>query len=94
MKVKPLGNHVLVRPEPAQDKSKGGILIPDNSKEKPLIGEILAVGPGETGSDGKLLAMSVKKGDKVLYTRYAGSEIKDLGEDLIMRESDILAVVE
>ena len=93
MKVQPLGNHVLVRPEPAQDKSKGGIIIPDNAKQKPLIGEVLEVGPGAMGSDGKVVPLTVKKGDKVLYTRYAGSEIKDLGEDLMMTEDDILAIV-
>lgn len=92
MKLQPLGNKILVRPEPKADKSPGGIILPDNAKEKPLIGEIVAVGPGKT-VDGVLVPMSVKVGQKVIYTRWAGSEVKEFGEDLVMSEDDLLGIV-
>ena len=87
--MKPINDRVVVKPAPAEEKTKGGIIIPDTAKEKPQRGEVIAVGPGK---DGK--ALTVKKGDTVLYGKYAGTEIQIDGEDyLIMRESDILAIV-
>jgi chaperonin GroES len=77
-----------------EQKTAGGIIIPDNAKEKPQKGEVVATGPGKTGEDGKLIAITLKKGDKVLYGKYSGTEVKVDGKDyLIMRESDVLAVL-
>lgn len=94
MNVKPLADRVLVRPLEAEEKTAGGIIIPDNAKEKPQKGEIVAVGEGKISDSGQKIAMSLKSGDKVLYGKYSGTEISIEGEDyLIMRESDVLAVI-
>ena len=94
MNVKPLADRVLVRPLEAEEKTAGGIIIPDNAKEKPQKGEIVAVGEGKISDSGQKIAMSVKNGDKVLYGKYSGTEISVEGGDyLIMRESDVLAVI-
>ena len=91
-KVTPLGDRVLVMPLEQQEMKKGGIIIPDTAKEKPQEGEVVAVGPGLTAKDGKRIPMEVKKGDRVLYGKYSGTEVR-LGDEeyLILRESDILA---
>jgi len=87
--MRPINDRVVVKPAPADDKTKGGIIIPDTAKEKPQRGEIVAVGPGKDGN-----AMTIKKGDTVLYGKYAGQELNYEGEDyLIMREDDILIVL-
>ena len=94
MNVKPLADRVLVRPLEAEEKTAGGIIIPDNAKEKPQKGEIVAVGPGKVADSGEKVAMELKKGDKVLYGKYSGTEVTVDGTDyLIMRESDVLAVI-
>ncbi|MGE5528659.1 MAG: co-chaperone GroES [Patescibacteria group bacterium] len=94
MAVQPVGDRVLVKPLETEERSKGGVIIPDTAKEKPQMGEVLAVGPGKILENGQRLAPECKKGDKVLYTSYAGTEVKVDGEKLLlMRESDILAVV-
>jgi chaperonin GroES len=95
MKIQPLGDRVVVRPLEAEAKTKGGILLPENAKEKPQQGEIVAVGKGKTLDNGAVSALEVKVGDKVLYGKYSGNEIttKDGEELLIMREEDILAIV-
>ena len=94
MKVQPLGDRVLVKPLEAKETTKGGIVIPDTAKEKPQEGEIVAVGEGRKTDDGKVIALSVKKGDKVLYGKYSGTEINVEGEEhLIIKEEDILAIV-
>jgi len=91
-KIKPLGDRVVIKPIPREEVSKGGIILPDTAKEKPQEGEIIAVGPGRLTDDGQRVAMEVKVGDKVIYSRYAGTEFKlDDEEVVIMRESDILA---
>ena len=93
MTVKPLADRVLVKPVEAAETKKGGIIIPDTAKEKPQEGEVIEVGPGRV-EDGKTVKMEVKKGDRVLYGKYSGTEVNIDGDDmLIMRESDILAVV-
>lgn len=95
MAVKPLADRVLVKPIEAAEVKKGGIIIPDTAKEKPMQGEIQEVGPGRQTEEGKLVPMNVKKGDKVLYGKYSGTEISLNGDDLlIMRESDVLAVID
>ncbi len=94
MKVKPLADRVVVKPSPAEEKTKGGIILPDTAKEKPVIGEVVAVGPGKVTDDGKKIAPEVKVGDKVLYGKYSGTEVTIDGEEyLIMREADIFAIV-
>jgi chaperonin GroES len=91
-KIKPLGDRVVIKPTPKEEISKGGIVLPDTAKEKPQDGKIIAVGPGRLTDDGKRIAMEVKVGDKVIYSKYAGTEIKVDDEELIiLRESDILA---
>jgi len=91
-KLEPLGDRVVIRPTPKEEVSKGGIVLPDTAKEKPQEGKIIAVGPGRLTEEGNRIAMEVKKGDKVLYSKYAGTEFKLDGEELIvMREGDILA---
>jgi len=91
-KIEPLGDRVVIKPTPKEEVSKGGIVLPDTAKEKPQEGKIIAVGPGRLTEDGKRIAMEVKKGDKVIYSKYAGTEFKLDGEELIiMREGDILA---
>ena len=92
-KIRPLGERVVIKPLPREEISKGGIVIPDTAKEKPQEGDIIAVGPGKLSDDGKRIAMEVKVGDKVVYSKYAGTEFKlDEEEVVILRESDILAV--
>ncbi|GIV55492.1 MAG: co-chaperone GroES [Chlorobi bacterium NICIL-2] len=94
MNLTPLYDRVIVRPSEPEEVTKGGIIIPDTAKEKPMQGEVVAVGNGKVTEDGKVLPLSVKVGDKVLYGKYAGTEIKIDGEDyLIMRESDIFAII-
>ncbi len=94
MKIKPLADRVVIKPAPAEEKTKGGIILPDTAKEKPVIGEIVAVGPGKIADDGKKITMEVKVGDKVLYGKYSGTEVTVEGEEyLIMREADIFAIV-
>ena len=91
-KLKPLGDRVLVKPLTGEEVTKGGIILPDTAKEKPQRGEVIAVGPGRLDEEGKRIAMDVKKGDKVIYAKFAGTEIKIEDEEyLILRESDILA---
>ncbi len=96
MKIRPLQDRVIVkRLEEAVEKTKGGIIIPDTAKEKPQHGKVIAVGKGKLNDDGKLTPLDVKVGDKILFGKYSGSEIKIDGEEhLIMREEDILGVVE
>jgi chaperonin GroES len=95
MKVRPLQDRVLVRRVAEEEKTKGGIIIPDSAKEKPAEGEVVAVGSGKTDDKGKLRPLQVKKGDRVLFGKYSGSEIKVDGTDhLILREDDILGVLE
>jgi chaperonin GroES len=95
MNVKPLGDRVLVQPIEQEEVKKGGIIIPDTAKEKPQEGKIVAVGPGKRDDNGKIIPMDVKKNDRVLYSKYGGTEIKIDGKDyLIMREDDILGVLE
>ena len=95
MKFRPLYDRVVIRRIEGEDKTKGGILIPDTVKEKPQEGEVVAVGPGARDESGKLIAIEVKAGDRVLFGKWSGSEVKIDGEDLlIMKESDILGVVE
>jgi chaperonin GroES len=95
MKVRPLNDRVLVIREEEEQKITGGIIIPDTAKEKPQRGKIVAVGSGKIGDDGKRIAMEVKKGDRVLFGKYAGTEFKIDGvEHVFMREDDILSIVE
>ena len=95
MKIRPLQDRVIVRRVSEEEKTKGGIIIPDTAKEKPQEGRVIAVGKGRIGENGKLLPMSLKDGDRVLFGKYSGSEIKLNGEEyLIMREEDILGVIE
>jgi chaperonin GroES len=95
MAVKPLADRVLIIPIEAAEVKKGGIIIPDTAKEKPVQGEVVEVGTGRLTEEGKLVPMNVKKGDKILYGKYSGTEIAIDGKDmLIMRESDVLAIVE
>ena len=95
MKIRPLHDRVIVRRIAEEEKSKGGIIIPDTAKEKPQEGKIVAVGKGKMSDEGKLIPVEVKVGDKILFAKYSGSEIKIDGEEhLIMREEDILGVVE
>ena len=94
VKVKPLHDRVLIEPMEAKESIKGGIIIPDSAKEKPQEGTVIAVGDGKVLDDGSKRAMSVKKGDKVIYSKYAGTEIKIDDKDcLLMREDDILGVI-
>ncbi len=95
MKFRPLHDRVVVRRLEEEERTKGGIIIPDTAKEKPQQGEIVAVGPGARGEDGKIVALDVKEGDRVLFGKWSGTEVKIDGEDLlIMKESDILGVIE
>ena len=92
--LKPLADRVIVKPIVKEEVTKGGIVLPDTAKEKPQEGEIVAVGPGKLGDDGKRIEMEIKKGDKVIYSKYAGTEWKQNDEEyLILRESDILAKI-
>ena len=93
--LKPLGDRLVVKPTPREEMTKSGIVLPDTAKEKPQEGMIIAAGPGRILDDGKRESMDVKQGDKVLYAKYAGTEFKIEGEDLlIVSQKDILAVVE
>lgn len=95
MKVRPLQDRIVVKRIEEESKTKGGIIIPDSAKEKPVEGEVIAVGSGKFNDKGELRALDVKKGDRVLFGRYAGNEIKIDGiEHLILREDEILGVVE
>ena len=95
MKIKPLGDRLIVKRLEQNTISAGGIIIPGTAQEKPLEGVVRAAGPGKSADDGALLALAVKEGDKILFGKYAGTEIKIQGEDLlILREDDVLAVVE
>lgn len=90
----PFGDRVFIKPVEREEVTAGGILLPDTAKEKPQEGKIVAVGPGRTADDGKRIAMESKIGDLVIYSKYAGSEVKEEGDDyLILRESDILAKI-
>jgi len=92
VKIEPLGDRVVIKPIPKEEVSKGGIVLPDTAKEKPQEGEIIAVGLGKLSEDGKRIAMEVKVGDKIVYSKYAGTEFKLEDEEVvILRESDILA---
>jgi chaperonin GroES len=95
MKLKPLGGRVIVEPIEQEEMTAGGIILPETAKEKPQEGKILAAGPGDRDDAGNRIAMEVKVGDKVLYAKYSGTEVKVEGKKLlILRESDILAIVE
>ena len=88
----PLGDRVVIKPLEKEEVTKGGLVLPDTAREKPQEGEVVAVGPGRVGDDGKRITMEVKAGDKVVYSKYAGTEFKEDDEEyLIVRESDILA---
>ena len=94
MKIRPLHDRVLVRRIEEDEKTKGGIIIPDTAKEKPSEGKVLAVGPGARGDDGKVQPLDVKKGNHILFGKWAGTEIQGEGEDLlIMKESDIMGII-
>ena len=94
MKFRPLGDRVLVRRVDEETKTKGGIIIPDTAKEKPQEGEVVSVGPGARDESGKVVALDVKAGDRVLFSKWAGTEIRLNGEDLlVMKESDIMGVL-
>ncbi|HUN65930.1 MAG TPA: co-chaperone GroES [Bacteroidota bacterium] len=94
MKIRPLADRVVIKPLPAEEKTKGGIFLPDTAKEKPVVGEIVAVGPGRKGDDGKVVPMELKVGDHVLYGKYSGTETTVDGQEyLILRESDVFAVL-
>jgi len=95
MKIRPLHDRIIVKRLDEEETTKGGIIIPDSAKEKPMEGEVIAVGNGKKTDDGKVIKMDVKAGDKVLFSKYAGSEVKiDDVEHLIMREDDILGIIE
>ncbi len=95
MKIRPLQDRVLVKRVEEEQKTKGGIIIPDTAKEKPIEGEVIAVGNGKVLEDGKVRALDIKKGDRVLFGKYAGTEVKiENVEHLILREDDILGVIE
>jgi chaperonin GroES len=94
MKIKPLADRVVVKPLEAEEKTKGGLYVPDTAKERPQQGEVVAVGTGKVSDDGKNIPMEVKVGDKILYGKYSGTEVNYDGvEYLIMRESDIFAII-
>ena len=95
MKLKPLGDHVVIKPLEAEDRTPGGIVLPDTAKEKSTKGEVIAVGSGRTLPNGRVVALSVKAGDTVIYSKYAGSEVKVDGKELkIVQENEILAIVD
>ena len=94
-KFRPLHDRVVVKRIDAEEKSKGGIIIPDTAKEKPMEGEVVAVGAGSRGEDGKLQPLDVKAGDRILFGKWSGSEVKIDGQELIiMKESDVLGIIE
>ena len=95
MEIRPLQDRLLVQPILEKEVQRGGIIIPDSAKEKPIEGRVKAVGKGKIGEDGKPVKMEIKVGDKVLYSKYGGTEIKVDGEDLLlMREDDVLGIIE
>jgi chaperonin GroES len=95
MKVKPLHDRLIIKTLEEEEKTKGGIIIPDTAKEKPVEGKVIAVGAGRIKKDGTKMPLEIKKGDRVLYAKYGGTEIKIDGEEyLMMKEDDILAVIE
>ncbi len=95
MKIRPLQDRILVKRIEEEDKTKGGIIIPDTAKEKPQEGKVIAVGNGKIGDDGKVQPLDVKKGDKLLFSKYAGTEVNLDGEEhLIIREDDVLGILE
>ena len=95
MKIRPLQDRIIVKRVQEEEKTKGGIIIPDTAKEKPIEGKVIAVGNGKVQEDGKVRPLDVKAGDRILFSKYAGTEIKIEGEEhLIMREDDILGVIE
>ena len=95
MKVRPLGDRIIVKPIEEKEVKKGGIIIPDTAKEKPQQGEVVAAGKGKISEDGKVLPMEVKVGDKILYGKYSGTEIKiDDKEHLILHQDDVLGIIE
>jgi chaperonin GroES len=94
MKIKPLADRILVKPSPAEEKTASGIIIPDTAKEKPMQGEVIAVGKGRISDDGKVSPLELKVGDKILYGKYSGTEVTVDGDEyLIMRESDVYAII-
>jgi chaperonin GroES len=94
MNIKPLSDRVVIEPLEAEEKTSGGIYLPDTAKEKPQMGKVVAAGPGKTSDSGELIKMEVKKGDKVLYGKYSGTDFTFDDKDyLIVRESDILAII-
>jgi chaperonin GroES len=95
MKIRPLQDRILVKRIDEEEKTKGGIIIPDTAKEKPMEGKVIAVGKGKVDDDGKAHPLDVKKGDRVLFSKYSGTEVNIEGEEhLIIREDDVLGVVE
>jgi chaperonin GroES len=95
MQIRPLHDRVLVEPLDAEEKTAGGIIIPDTAKEKPMEGKIVAVGKGSRNDEGKVAPLDVKKGDRILYGKWSGTEVKVDGSDyLIMKESDIMGIIE
>jgi chaperonin GroES len=95
MKLKPLDDRIVIKQSEAEEKTAGGIILPDTAKEKPLIGKVVAIGPGKLLDDGKRAKMSVKKNDEVIYGKYMGSDIEiDREKYVILRESDVLGIVE
>lgn len=95
MNIRPLHDRVIIEPLTAEEKTAGGIIIPDTAKEKPSEGKVIAVGAGYRGEDGKVTALEIKKGDRVLYGKWSGTEIKADGKDLlILREGDVFAVLD
>lgn len=95
MKLRPLQDRILVKRVEEEEKTKGGIIIPDTAKEKPAEGKVHAVGNGKVGDDGKRVPLEIKKGDRILFGKYSGTEVKIEGEEyLIMREDDVLGVIE
>ncbi len=94
LNLKPLADRVIIKPSEAEEKTKGGIILPDTAKEKPIEGTVVAIGPGKVSEEGKQVKLEVKVGDKVLYGKYSGTEVTVEGEEyLIMRESDIFAII-
>ncbi len=95
MKLRPLQDRILVQRVEEETTTRGGIIIPDTAKEKPIEGKVVAVGKGKIGDDGKRIALEIKKGDKILFSKYGGTDIKIEGEEyLIMREDDVLGIIE
>jgi chaperonin GroES len=95
MKIRPLQDRILVKRIDEEEKSKGGIIIPDTAKEKPSEGKVLAVGNGKVNDDGKVTPLDVKKGDRILFSKYAGTEVQVEGDEhIIIREDDVLGVIE